>query len=460
MNLVSKLGKTCCFILFAIRFFLLSCDAQALEDSSKPSTAKVLGNIIALPGSLDEISVFNSNNPEIVKTEGILLSTFPKTDSLHPEAHLDYPFSGRFDVFFHHINDCREVKTTRTLYLALIVKDASESDKVKLKIISAASYLSRPDSPFISLPDMSDNETGKIYAGPGDRVMLDSLKCRKQLHCHHSMKLKPAQSKIFYVFPIPVDNMDHPLNGRSALLKFSSNGPVYAALVARFLDDKEVKYKHASKMWLEQLATAPLAGERNFTPSKPGEQGPYKYGRVAGVSKGSTWLGEIALSVEKPQTNFYPLSTVAKATFGTGQVQSAPIIVRYPDTAYEAHSNYGVHYVLDVNLTNDGNERRKVNMAIETPLKSDSKEDGMSFYTKTSNKVMYRGSIQMSFPNGQHKSKSEIEHLVQHYGQRMPELLTFEMEPYTKQSVRIEFFYPPDSTPPQVLTITSAQPGD
>ena len=444
----------CCFILFAIQLLLLSCSAQAQEENSKPSTKKILGNIFALPGGLNDVPVFNSNNPEIVKTEGILLSTFPKEESLHPEAHLEYPFTGRFDVFFHHINDCREIKKPRTLYLALVVKNASESDKVKLKTISAASYLSRPDAPFIPLPDMSDNNDRKIYAGPGDRVMLDALKRRKQLKCHRSMTLKASQSKIFYVFPIPVEALDHPLNGRSALIKLDSNGPVYAALTARFLEREEVKSKHSKKMWLEQLATAPLAGDRNFAPSKPGEKGVYKYGRVAGVSRGNTWLGEIGLSVENPQTNFYPLSTVAKATFGTGQVQSAPMIVRYPDTAYEAHSNYGVDYVLDVNLTNDSNGRRKVDMTIETPLKSDSTADGMTFYTKQSNKVFYRGSIQISYAHEFHKSKPEIKHLVQHYGQRMPELLTLEMEPNTKQSVRIEFFYPPDCTPPQVLTIT------
>ena len=454
MHIISRLAKICFFILSAIQFFLLPYNALAQEDKSKPPTAKISGNIFALPGGLDEIPVFNSNNPEIVKTEGILLSTFPTKESLHPEAHLDYPFSGRFDVFFHHINDTREIKKPRTLYLALIVGNGSESDKVKLKTISAASYLSMPDSPFISLPDISDNKAGKDYAGPGDRVMLDSLKRRKQIKCHRSIKLKPGQSKVFCVFPIPVKNMEHPLNGRSALLEFRSNGPVYAALVAKFLDYEESTSKHRSRMWLEQLATAPLAGDRNFAPSKPGEKGVYKYGRVAGVSKGSNWVGEITLSAKDPQTNFYPLSTVAKATFGTGQVQSAPMIVRYSDTAYEAHSNYGVKYVLSVNLINDGNERRKVSMAMETPLKSDLKENGMSFYTNQSNKIMYRGSVRISYVNELNKSKSEIKHLVQHYGQRMPEFMTLEMEPNTKQSVQIEFFYPPDSTPPQVLAIT------
>ena len=49
-----------------------------------------------LPGSLDDVPVFNSNSPEVVQQNGILLSTFPKEDMAYPDAHLDYAFDGRF----------------------------------------------------------------------------------------------------------------------------------------------------------------------------------------------------------------------------------------------------------------------------------------------------------------------------------------------------------------------------
>jgi hypothetical protein len=38
-------------------------------------------------GKLDNVPVFNSNSPELVQTEGILLSTFPPTAKASPEAH-------------------------------------------------------------------------------------------------------------------------------------------------------------------------------------------------------------------------------------------------------------------------------------------------------------------------------------------------------------------------------------
>ena len=50
--------------------------------------------IRALPGQLNEIPVLNSNSPEVVKGEGILLSTFPQTAKKFPNAHLNVPISG------------------------------------------------------------------------------------------------------------------------------------------------------------------------------------------------------------------------------------------------------------------------------------------------------------------------------------------------------------------------------
>ncbi len=57
-----------------------------------------------LMGSLDDVPMFNSNSPEIVQTEGILLSSFPSEGMAHPKAHLNFPFQGRFDLFTHHIS--------------------------------------------------------------------------------------------------------------------------------------------------------------------------------------------------------------------------------------------------------------------------------------------------------------------------------------------------------------------
>ena len=74
-----------------------------------------------LPGHLDQVPVFNSNSPELVLSEGILLSTFPSNSKKVPTAHLNFPFIGRFDIFAHHVAKAETPDKVRSLYLGIIL---------------------------------------------------------------------------------------------------------------------------------------------------------------------------------------------------------------------------------------------------------------------------------------------------------------------------------------------------
>jgi hypothetical protein len=74
-----------------------------------------------LPGGLDTVPVFNSNSPELVLEPGILLSTFPLAGMAHPDAHLDYALSGRFDIFAHHVARAPQPDDLTSLYLGIVV---------------------------------------------------------------------------------------------------------------------------------------------------------------------------------------------------------------------------------------------------------------------------------------------------------------------------------------------------
>ncbi|HEY9877383.1 MAG TPA: DUF3370 family protein, partial [Leptolyngbyaceae cyanobacterium] len=76
-----------------------SANAPTLLASDPQRYAEVVEQqeVRPLPGQLDEIPVFNSNSPEVIQREGILLSTFPTAGMRVPEAHLNYPLQGRFD---------------------------------------------------------------------------------------------------------------------------------------------------------------------------------------------------------------------------------------------------------------------------------------------------------------------------------------------------------------------------
>ncbi|MFP3422264.1 DUF3370 family protein, partial [Bacillus sp. SIMBA_161] len=67
----------------------------------------------------------------------------------------------------------------------------------------------------------------------------------------------------------------------------------------------------------------------------------------------------------------YGISTLVGGRLGTNQVQTAPMLVRYPDTAYQAHGNYGVEYDLTFQLRNTSTEAREVSLSLATPVKQD-----------------------------------------------------------------------------------------
>ncbi len=97
-----------------------------LDLPSPPSTAPLNSvmqpqQVRVLAGKLDSIPVFNSNSPEVVQTEGILLSTFGQEAKQVPSAHLNFPFKGRFDIFAHHIAKAKNREETRTLFQGIIV---------------------------------------------------------------------------------------------------------------------------------------------------------------------------------------------------------------------------------------------------------------------------------------------------------------------------------------------------
>ncbi len=106
-----------------------------------------------LPAQLDTVPVFNSNSPELVGQPGILLSTFPPEGMAQPEAHLDFAFEGRFDVFAHHVYKATEPDDLTSMYVAVLVHIPGV-ETVTVNVLAGASYLSQPDAPFVPLPSV------------------------------------------------------------------------------------------------------------------------------------------------------------------------------------------------------------------------------------------------------------------------------------------------------------------
>ncbi|MBE9053985.1 DUF3370 family protein [Nostocales cyanobacterium LEGE 11386] len=406
-----------------------------------------------LPGQLNNIPTFNSNSPELVTTDGILLSTFPPDGKQAPDAHLNYPFQGRFDVFAHHIVRAETAAQSRTVYQGIIVHNPGNGPAT-LQVLQAASYLTR-EALFISLPDMVDNLQGTVYAGPGSRTMNDVLRGVKQNNFPEKLVIEPGKSQILANLAIPVQSPSS--SGRSTMMRLESDRPIYMAKLSQNSNSPP-----SLAEWQRLLDTGSLAGKRDPipTPLDPPRE-PTVFSRVAGVSQGTQWQAQITdnpnvsdLTIPQPGQGFsYPLATIHLVTLSTGQIQSATMLKRYADTAYFAHSNYGVEYNLSLPLRNFSNQTRTVTVSIQTPVKDEGGSDRLLFLQPRVEQVFFRGTVRVRYTDDNGVNRTRYVHLVQRRGQMGEPLVRLQMQAGETRQVQVDFLYPPDATPPQVLTV-------
>lgn len=441
----------------------------------------------SLPGGLDDVPVFNSNSPEIIENDGILLSTFPSRGKSDPSAHLNYTFNGRFDIFSHHVARGQSDTDTRTVYEAILVNNPGKRS-VTLSIRDGASYISQ-ESPWNEIASGSSNLYSNNFSGPGSRVMNDVLRDRRQAVFPSEVTIGPGENYLLLNAPIPLRRLNVAtdgtlppgseltppptsassgegprLNGRSTLMRLNSSGPVYVASLAMHAPQENGREIVPSlDDWRYLLSQGQLATPRDLAPSRPGSRdNPFRYGRVSGIATGSQWRATLTdgrsdqLSIPNSgQQISYGLSTLERNTFGTGQVQSAPVTARYGDTAYRANGNYGIEYNLDLPLTNNTDSPKTVSLAVQTPLQNDSLNNALQFSTNPEPRVFFRGTVLFIYKEDNGRSRASYTYLVQNRGEQGQPLIEVTLQPGEQRDVNVQFLYPPDATPPQVLTIST-----
>lgn len=415
-----------------------------------------------LPGSLNHVPLFNSNSPELVFTEGILLSTFPPQGMKHPQAHLHYRFQGEFDVFLHHLADSAGANDDRTFYLGFIVGNPGKRPATVV-VRQFASFLTRPDAPFLTLPDLVANPLGWVYSGPGSRLTDFLLRGgRQELE---SLTIPPGATRILLNQPIPTRTVGVTRNARSVVMRLYSNQPVYAASLGLFAtvtpDGREEP--PSWERWQNILQQGTLAGPRDLAPTPlDAPPGQFRYGRVSGVALGTRWRatltdpGQNTLAIPTPGGAIsYGISLLPRGRMGTGQDQTAAMLVRYPDTAYRTHGNYIVQYNLTLPLINRQSETRRVTLGLESPLKTDMNEGGLRFWQPPARQVFFRGTVRMRYIDDTGLPRVQDAHLVLRRGQKMEPLVTMNIAPGQRRFVQVSLLYPPDASPPQMLTIAT-----
>ncbi len=488
-----------------------------------------------LPGQLDEIPMFNSNSPELIQKDGILLSTFPPEGMQSRSAHLNYPLQGRFDVFAHHVAKGITPDDVRTLFVGVVVYNPTDRPTT-LDILQGVSYLSQ-EAPFNNLPAYVANPMGTVFAGPGSRVANDILRGERQPQWPERISIPAKSAQLLVNVPIPlrrltvatngtlppgslipglpvataqtsntngsagtlvslaatrnavvgqpasvspsvsapsasppaVDTRPLPINGRTILMRLSSSSPVYLASLAMYAPVTESGSERVPSLaeWIHLLRTGDVSGPRDRRPTSPDTRfvPRFYYGRVSGVARGSQWSAratdpdENYLSVPQPgEAVSYVISSVDRNTFGTGQIQSAPMLVRYPDTAYRAHGNYGVLYDVTLPLYNNTDSTQRVAIMLQTPLQDERlKGEGLRFRNPPYDQVFFRGTVRLRYTDDLGIRQTRYMHLVQRRGQSGEPLIRLTLPKGTRRQVELQLIYPPDSTPPQVVTVETQE---
>jgi len=411
-----------------------------------------------LPGRLDDVLMVNDNNPELIKDDGILLSTFPDQG----DASIAVQLNGRFDLFSHHVYAGTGESLDSTLWLALLMAPLG-TEPVTVTLLEGSTSLSQAtkpgqtQAPFLPLPALMRETSDVIAAGPGSRVAGDLLRSQRAKELNTTTwTLAPGRPTLMLQLPIPVQGLDPLLNGRNLQLRLNSSAPVALATLAAHGNGQSPP---SDQHWNDLLASGDLSSKEH-SPTPRGSKGKMIYSRVSGVQIGSSWRarltdpGENTLSISSSSLS-WPISSLERGTLGTGQVQTAELKTLYPDTAWAAHGNYGVEYDLILPLKNGGDMVQTLQLALESPIKTDASMGGLRFRDNLSGPVMFRGPIELSgleaedgSPLGRH-----LVHLVLRQGQEGPPLGRVTLKPGETKDVRVRLVYPADATPPQVLTV-------
>ena len=98
-------------------------------------------------------------------------------------------------------------------------------------------------------------------------------------------------------------------------------------------------------------------------------------------------------------------------------------------------------------------ETEQVAISIQTPLKQDTWDKGLRFLRELPSQSFFRGTVRVRYQDDQGTAQQRYFHINQRQGQQGEPLAVLKLKSKDDQLVNLDYYYPPDATPPQVLTI-------
>jgi Protein of unknown function (DUF3370) len=382
-----------------------------------------------LRGQFNQVPMLVSNQPEIVQSGGVLISTMPGTVYPHPAdrapmgaiANPSYSFNGPFSLHLHHgyrpLDPSRfgGVRDRGQLLIGLIALNPT-NQPIQLHFDSGQLSTSF-DSPYRTRDwGAQDNSTGMIRSGPGDSTALALLRQKRDWRIPADVIVPPMSQALLFQVGIPARGT------ANVLARGSSTGPIRLAVVATEDDP-------SPEAFFSTLQQGQLAAGRYYLNALSRIERRDLFSRVSGVARGDRYSAEVDTSLERPL--HLPLTTTWRKHFGTGELQMNSLLVRMPDSSLENVGTYGTEYQIHLKLKGQGEQQ----LVFSTPP-----ESGLN--------ASFRGTFRIE-QNG----RVEDVHVSQRAGESTP-IYRFRVPGQTELTVRL--VYPADATPGHLLSVVPA----
>jgi hypothetical protein len=116
-----------------------------------------------------------------------------------------------------------------------------------------------------------------------------------------------------------------------------------------------------------------------------------------------------------------------------------------------------VHYQLKLPLYNPSKRTKRVALSIQTPVKQDLWGQGLRFLRSLTGQVFFRGTVRVQYRDDANLRRVLYYHLNQRQGQQGEPLTLLSLQKKEEKLVEVDYMYPPDATPPQVLTVQTLE---
>ncbi|WP_208675977.1 DUF3370 family protein [Synechococcus elongatus] len=417
----------CCLSALTLSLFTTLTASVALAQ-----TIPIQSPVRRLEGQFNTTPVLHSNQPEIVRSEGILIDTGPGVGhvsgsdlnrapaGLRTIPNPTYAFNGPFGLHLHHVyrpSDTTKfggVRDRGLLYVGVIATNFSDQP-VRLGFQEGSLNTSFESPFFTQTLGVFPNSRLNYKSGPGDAAALSLLAGKRDWRLPAALVLPPRSRSLLFSLPIAARG------SATVLARGFSEGPVHFAVVA-------TDHNPDPNAFFSVLDRRILAEGRTYLADLQQIHHRQVFSRVGGVAQGDRYEANVEANLQQPL--HVPLTTTWKKHFGTQELQANALLTRMPDSALENIGTYGVEYVLNFRLRGQGMQRLL-----------------FSTLPEANNFLAFRGTLRIDF-----QGQTDYVHLAQRSG-TTDTLYQFQMPPSGEADLRVSLVYPPDSTPGHLLSI-------